>query len=251
MNITLVLTILALLSTRAIAQDKTLTDYGVEISFSGDKDIFPESWLTREIDAKAISLDSAEIERSKRIITKALNKYPVDLVKRNLTNVYVVKKIEYYGQDSGGANSTSQIYLTNNGIRDGYSDFWIEQSFHSEFSSILFRNYSFFFDKKKWTSNNKDVQYGQIGDEVLKSGIDITQFDFELNKVGILSEYGKASVEEDFNSFAGNLFLSSNGFWEIGESRKRIKKKTDQAIQFYSLMDKSFNEAYFRQVSKK
>jgi hypothetical protein len=239
------------LASGAISQDKTLADFGIEVSFSADQTIFPKSWLTNEINGKATPLDSAEFERSKKVIIKALNKYPAELIKKHLSKVYVVSSLEFYGQSYGGTNSTSDIYLTNRGKDWGYSDFWIEQAFHSEFSSILFRNYSFLFDKKKWVSYNKDIQYGESGTQALKEGKASTEFDFELNKRGILAQYGTASIEEDFNMFAHNIFLSTTGFWEIGKMHKRIFKKTNQVIEFYNRIDSRFNLAYFQAISSK
>jgi len=251
MNRSLILLFFISLSTRAVSQDKGLSDFGVEISFSVDDEIFPKPWLTKEINGKATPLDSSEFERSKAIIIKALNKYPVDVIAKHLTKVYVVNRLEFYGLEYGGTNSTSVVYVANRGIDFGYSDFWIEQAFHHEFSSILFRNYSSLFDKKKWTSYNKGIRYGKSGTEALKQGKASEQFDLELNKRGILAQYGTASIEEDFNEFAQNLFLSNLGFWEIGETQKRIWNKTNQAIEFYNHIDSRFDVQYFRGISKK
>jgi hypothetical protein len=235
----------------AFSQEKGFADCGVEPDFSGTKDILPESWLTPAINGKVVPLDSSEFERSTAIVLKALNKYPVDVVRKHLTKICVVKYLEFYGQEYGGTNSTSTIYISNKGAALGYTDFWIEQAFHSEFSSILFRNFSFLFDEAKWTSNNVDVYYGASGTDALKNGKASKKFDFELNRRGILCEYGMASLEEDFNTFAENLFLSSTGFWEIGKLQKRIKKKVNQVVQFYNLIDDHFTEDYFRKVSGK
>jgi hypothetical protein len=240
-----------LLFVHTFSQNKSLAEFGVEISFSADSKIFPSSWLTKEINGKAAPLDTAEFERSRAVIIKALNKYPVELIAKHLTKVYIVNHLEFYGLSYGGTNSTSMIYLINKGVGLGYSDFWIEQAFHSEFSSILFRNYSFLFDKKKWISKNSGIRYGQSGTEALRLGKASTVFDFELNKKGFLSLYGTASIEEDFNTFAENLFLSSTGFWEIGKRQKRIDKKTKQVIQFYNQIDSRFDLNYFTTVSKK
>ncbi|WKZ61035.1 MAG: hypothetical protein QY309_06015 [Cyclobacteriaceae bacterium] len=233
------------------SQDNTLADFGIEIIFSADHKIFPEAWLTEEINGRATPLDTGEFKRSKAIITKALNKYPVELIRKHLTKIYVVGQLEFYGQEYGGTNSISEIYLSNGGSNLGYTDFWIEQAFHSEFSSILLRNYSFLFDKKKWISQNKGIHYGKSGTDALKHGKASETFDLELNKKGVLSLYSTASIEEDFNSFAENLFKSNTGFWEIVKMHKRIREKTSQIIEFYHRLDGRFDEKYFKSVSQK
>ena len=234
----------------SIAQQKTLSDFGVVLNFSADDHIFPESWLSKEINGKAISLDSVEYKRSEKAILKALNKYPVHLIKKNLTKIYVVKRLEFYGLKYGGTNSTAIVYIANQGADNGYTDFWLEKTFHHEFSSILLRNFSSMFNNRKWISSNRDIKYGKSGVEALKLGKDSEEFDETLNKRGILSQYGTASMEEDFNTFAENLFLSSEGFWKIESVHNRIKNKVKQIVQFYNKIDNRFNEEYFRVVSK-
>jgi hypothetical protein len=251
MNRLLLVVALGFITTNAISQERPLADFGVEINFLADDKIFPKSWLTEEINAKATSLDTGEYARSKAIIIKALNKYPAEVVRRHLTKIYVVRQLEFYGQSYGGTSSTSEVYVVNDGADMGYTDFWIEQAFHSEFSSILFRNYLFLFDKKKWISYNKGIHYGQYGVDALKEGKASKVFDLELNKKGVLSQYGTASIEEDFNIFAENLFSSSTGFWQIVKTQDRIRQKTEQVIEFYNLIDDRFTEEYFRMISEK
>jgi len=243
---------LLLLTTTEAQEDKIFSDYSVEIKFSCDSNAFPSSWLNKEINAKATNLDSNEIVRSKKIISKALLKYPINLVKLNLTKIYILKSLEFYGQPYGGTNSKSCIYLSNKGIQEGYTDSWIEQKFHSEFSSIFYRNYSFLFDKTKWiSSNDSDIKYGNSGVDAIRNGKAITLFDMELNKKGILYLYAISSIEEDFNSYAENIFLSSLGFWEITDMHKKVKKKMIQVVDFYHKINKSFNLEYFKSISIK
>ena len=88
----------------------------VNIIFKAEGNIFPDSWHSKKINAKGISLDSKEYERSEKIIKTALKKYPDNLIRANLKNVYVLKNIVFYGQSFGGTNSTSNVYLSNDGM---------------------------------------------------------------------------------------------------------------------------------------
>jgi len=236
--------------TIAAAQQFKLSDFGVELSFTADADIFPMTWLTPEVNGKAVSLDTSEMERSERIIVKALNKYPVELIRKNLLKIYVVRRLEFYGQSYGGTNSAEVLYLSNDGLANGYSDFWIEQAFHSEFSSILFRNFYFLFSEKRWKALNDGITYGPSGLDALKQSKASKVFDADLARRGVLSQYGTASVEEDFNLFAENLFFSSPGFWTLVKDEKRIRKKTDEVIRMYNRIDPMFTESYFREISR-
>jgi hypothetical protein len=55
-------------------------------------EIFPASWLTRKIDAKAEVLRDADRERARRIIAAALQKYPPAVLAANLKSVFRVRR---------------------------------------------------------------------------------------------------------------------------------------------------------------
>jgi hypothetical protein len=240
---------LCFLCIKAFSQ-KSFADYGIKVDFTVDDHTFPDSWKTAAINAKGVPLDTSEYERSKRIALKALNKYPVDVIKKNLVKICFLSKMEFFGVAYGGTNSNNVVYLTNRGVGEGYTDEWLEQTFHHEFSSILWRNFKFLFDEKSWLANNDNVQYGMSGKDAIKTGRDSKEFDFELNKRGMLAEYSLATLEEDVNVFAENIFRCSRGFWELGNVHERIKNKTRIIIQFYHGINPFFTEEYFRKVSE-
>ena len=127
----------------AVEQEYDLFDwrdtfYENNIIFTADGNIFPSSWYGSGIDAKAESLSAGEIERSKRIIITALDKYPTQLLKNNLKSVYVLKSMSFYGVNYGGTNLPPDIvYAANDGVGMGGTDIVVEQTFHHEFSSVL------------------------------------------------------------------------------------------------------------------
>ena len=89
---------------------------GVEIIFTAEDGMFPYTWYSGDIKGKAVSLDSSEIIRSTEIVKKALSKYPVDVIKKNLDKIYVMKSLEFYGVIYGGTNTKNIVYIANNGI---------------------------------------------------------------------------------------------------------------------------------------
>lgn len=233
-----------------VAQD-TLIDKrtGISIIFSAKGKIFPEGWYSEKINGKGKSLDTIEYERSIKVIEKSLLKYPTKVIQQNLTSIYILNYLEFFGQPFGGTTSSNRVYLSNKGRNKGYTDHYIEQLFHAEFSSILLRNHKANFDEDKWKRlNPTNFKYGSGGVNALKKGKSSEQFDDQLNKMGFINEYATSSLENDFNSFAKNIFLPKKGFDEVFETYENINKKRTLIIDFYHKIDSNFNDQFFNKL---
>lgn len=226
---------------------------GVEIIFTAEDGMFPYTWYSGDIKGKAVSLDSSEIIRSTEIVKKALSKYPVDVIKKNLDKIYVMKSLEFYGVIYGGTNTKNIVYIANNGIGTGYTNDFIERIFHEEFSSVLLANYPDAFNKIKWAGiNEHDFKYSCVnGYEALKSGNDSEEFNDILNEKGFLDEYGMSTLENDMNSFAKNMFMAKPNFWRIVPKNNRLSMKLELVVNFYHKIDKTFTLDYFKKISSK
>src|SRR5215218_7736508 len=141
----IILSTLFALTSTAASRDTIIQ--GVNIKFTYTQTIYPESWRLVPISGQGESLAKEEIHRSRLIIARSLKKYPVSVLSTNLSGIYVLKSLKFYDVGYGGTNSTDDVYITNNGIAMGYTDAYVEQTFHHEFSSILFRNYPDFLNQ--------------------------------------------------------------------------------------------------------
>ena len=224
------------------------TFYEENIIFTADINIFPSSWYDSPIDAKAESLAAGEIERSKKIIITALDKYPTRLLKYNLKNVYVLKSMNFYGVNYGGTNSSDNVYVVNDGAVMGYTDILIEKIFHHEFSSVLKYNYS--FDETAWRQVNPEgfVYFDEAtgGAGAIKAGRASQEFDPSEHEIGFLYEYAESTAENDFNSFAENIFMGDKNFFNTVESYGKLEMKLDLIVQFYNSLDPIFTIEYFK-----
>ena len=222
---------------------------GVRIVWALEDDMFPRSWLSARINAQAEPLSEKEIDRSIAIVTKSLRKYPTKLIKSNLKVVYVVHRLKFFGVSAAGTNCYWKVYIVNRGIAEGFTDDFIEKVFHAEFSSILFDNYNTKFDQESWKKiNPQSFKYGTSGVDAVKqqkASENITDF---LLQQGFLSEYAQSTLENDFNSFAKNVFTADDHFWDIVGRHERIRKKLTLFINFYHSLDPVFSEEYFRNI---
>lgn len=237
-------------STIILAQTRyTLSQYNVEIIFETENNMFPRNWYNGKINAHVTSLNTDEQIRSLKIIQKTLKKYPNNFIKRHLKKIYILHTLQFFNKKFGGTYSIEKgaIYLSNKGIFLGYTDNYIERTFHAEFSSILLNTYPHLFSKEKWL-NYSLVKHGNSGVTALKNGNADTNFSKEFHIKGFLNQYASSSIENDFNSFAKNIFCDKHSFWRITEKYSLIKQKKELIINFYQSLDNQFNESFFKKL---
>ena len=221
----------------------------VSIHFDYDQTIYPESWRISPVNGAGASLEKSERQRSKRILSKCLLKYPLPVLQKNLRSVYVLRYIKFYNVGYGGTNSDMDIFITNDGATLGYSDTYIEQTFHHEFSSILYRNYPLWLDDAAWMNCNPpgfDYTDPENGVGAIRNRRSSQEIDTALCREGFLTQYAMSGLENDINTIAQNLFRPAGSFWETVDLYPAIARKTRILISFYRKLDAKFTEDYFR-----
>jgi len=224
---------------------------GIKVEFDYTLSIFPSSWQVAPINARAENMPRSEIMRAKGVITDALNKYPLSLLKQELTGVYFVRTMRFYDVAYGGTNSENSVYISNDGVKMGYTANYIEQTFHHEFSSILLRNHPSFLDTAEWKKSNIagfDYNDPENGVGAIRNNQSSQDLDTVLCAKGFLTQYALSGMENDLNTIAQNLFSPSEGFWKIADRFPRINTKVKLLIAFYNKIDPLFTEAYFRKL---
>ncbi len=222
---------------------------GVSVTAAYSKAIFPPSWQVEPISADAESIDPAEISRSIQVTVKAINKYPENVLKQNLRSVFWVRKMSFYNVGYGGTNSENALYLSNDGMANGFTNQYLEQTFHHEFSSILLRNYPDFLDTTAWKKANEpgfDYNDPEDGVGAIRNNASSQELDTILAKRGLITQYAMSSLENDVNTLAQNLFCPDRGFWKIVDNYPRIHAKVKMLIDFYSKINPVFTEQFFR-----
>ena len=233
-----------------MAQDNTLAGpAGTSIYYQVDKKIFPCKWRNNRTRPEFSSIDAKDIPGMQAILNTALDKYPENVLRKNLKRIYVLKTMFFFGLEFGGTYYKRKVYITNNGIENGYTDEYIEGTFHHEFSSVLLKRHKRYIDKKAWSiANPPGFEYGDGGLEALRTEKTSIKLDSTLFANGFLNEYSLASFEEDFNCYAEFIFLSDAGFWEAWGNNEAIQKKTAILIRFYQRFDPIYTLEYFRSL---
>lgn len=223
---------------------------GVIISFVSERNMFPMDWMIDESNPKTENLNPEEYSRTKEIINRALNKYPVSLLQINLRKIYALSYLEFYDMEYGGTYYNDVLYITNKGILEGYDDVYVEQTIHHEFSSILYWNYIGNYSETKWSEcNDENASYGEGGFEALGTDDADLNFNADMHKLGFLYAYGRSDKENDFNSFVENLFKPTDGFWYIVDEYPCIKCKVELLIELFQQLHPRFTLSYFKSLN--
>jgi hypothetical protein len=235
----------------AEAEQRVIAETPVRIVTSSDPAIFPESWRGAKVAASGEALPEEQFERVRRILDRALKKYPPRILETHLRAIYALSELRYSGVITAGTNSRTSVYLKFGDEQKRYTDAVIEGVFHAEFSSILLRNCADDFDQAAWKAANPPgftyLGHGVEAVKQRKAGLVRTE---GLHAQGFLVEYGQSTLENDLNGMAAALFQGDAALWQIADRFPRIQRKLDLAVAFYHAIDPAFTEASFRSLCR-
>ena len=164
-----------------------------------------------------------------------------------------LKDMKFYDVGFGGTNSSDAVYITDQGVSLGYTDKYLEQTFHHEFSSILLRNKPAYLDTNVWKAANATTfvyNDPENGVGAIRNNQSSQTLDTFLCQKGLLTQYAGSGIENDVNTIAQNLFVPDRDFWSYVDRFPRIRKKVTLLISFYNQFDPVYTETYFRKMDK-
>jgi hypothetical protein len=207
-------------------------EFGVRVHVTYDRDsYFPTRWKRAPVSAQGIQIEPDGAMQLKRLIPGFLSMYPRALIANNLRAIYLLKSMNFYGREYAGAYCRGGIYITSRGEDHGWEDLFRSAMMHSEFSSILYRNYG--FPTGEWSKiNESDWRYFGSGKD-FPDRPDLYDETEDLLRKGFICAYGQASVEEDVNMYifaAIHRWLSLNS---AAARHKRVKQKLEVLTRFY------------------
>ncbi len=220
---------------------------GIQLKFKATDETFPENWYSEEINAHTTSLPNSEKKRSTAVLFAALDKYPLPIIQEHLIEIYLFGVLEFFNQGYAGTYSDNTLYMSNGGVDEGFTDGFIEQTFHHEFSSILWYAHPDLLDTMAWKKLNK-IDYGDGGIQALIDDNDSQTFDTYYNERGFLFQYASSDLENDINSFAENLFAPTLEFRNALKKHPVLRKKMALLIAFYTALDPSLKSSFFAEL---
>ncbi|MFN8577589.1 MAG: hypothetical protein U0354_12100 [Candidatus Sericytochromatia bacterium] len=215
--------------------------YNVDIRYTRMGKYFPDYWIKQKIDIDFQEIDLNEVKRFPKLLDKALSTYSLNTIKKYLKNVNLFKSLYFYKTNYGATYDHNSIYMTSNGIKNNYTDSYLINIFHHEFSSLLLMYNK--FPEEEWKSwSPRGFKYNNGGLEALKNNKYSLYGSDDLYKLGLLSEYSLASFEEDFNVYSGLILENPNNIYKLIKKYPYIKEKFKIWIKYYNSIDPQISE---------
>jgi len=137
------------------------------------------------------------------------------------------------------------MYLTDSGRKEGFTDFYIKQTFHHEFSSALMKNHD--FPIERWLdANPPDVKYETDFEKYLRSiaqDRDLQGSEYFYQR-GMISKYSYSTMENDFNLYAQTVFNEPKRMKDLVKKYPLIRKKYEILKEFYLSISPKFSNTF-------
>ena len=217
--------------------------YGIKIVYAISAD-YPPLLIGGERAKFSVleQIDNNTLAHYGDLLRKALNKYPIHVIKSYLSAICFAKTMQVDGVYCGGTYDQfrHRVYLTNNGQ---LSDDRAIANFHHEFSSLLLSRNGFFLNN--WYRQNPqkfsylDENHNDWSEVTLS--LEATKTDY---KKGFMNNYSQTNFENDFNEYAAMIFTHPQKFKKIMNQYPRVRGKFLLFLDFYHKIDPIFTEAY-------
>lgn len=215
--------------------DRALTDlesrYHVQIHYRYDPStFFPPAWTGPSMDIHAEEIHWKDAATLAPTLEQFFTTHPASVIDGNLEHIYLLGRLSFQGRDYGGTHADKSIYLVWDRSRK-YTQPFILERLHSEFSSILREQYAFPADR--WMHvNPPHFRYTGTGFEMLGDH-DIYEYTDQEWADGFLYKYSRSSMENDFNMISAWLFTKPDVLEEVAAKSIRIHRKIMLAEEFY------------------
>lgn len=183
-------------------------------------------------------------------IKEGLSKYPSELIKNNLSAVFISGEIKSNGIVAGGAVVGSWIYVAADQSNQLIPPQTYADTLHHEFSSILMREYR--FPTIRWVLANKPgFKYPEDRKTIIKAASPESRANPKDARIwydaGFVHDYGMSSIMNDFNTYAELAMGSPKKLKQLTFQFPRIRLKTSLLVEFYGGLAPELKE-YFHSV---
>lgn len=232
-------------------QARRLSDtHNIEIKAGDPSLFFPKKYATQDENFSRLTMEGTTLQESKESldgIEGALATYPPGFVSSIIDTICISGPMKIEGAEAGGTYGTKWIILTNiekwNGTKANYEN--ALRGVHHELSSlILMRS---IFTSITWPDLlPSDWKPAANNYEALMVNYELAQ---DYNQ-GFLTEYGKTSMENDFNIYAEFAFVEPERLRVLAQEYPIIAKKLGLFISAYTNISPEFSDYFNKYFAK-
>lgn len=230
--------------------------WDIEVRYQGDTSTFylplphiPDAWKLEPVAAP-------DIVPGLKAISTALSAYPQSYVKAASSQVgiiYLCRKISINGLEFGGMFSAGAIYVPAIDMDDAYEVTFAQDAVHHEFA--LTGLYGGQSPQDAWRAVNPPG-FAYRGDtdksivDTAEHRADANDATDDVHEAGFIFEYAKASLVEDWQTYAEQAFGHPEGLIGLVKRFPRVKAKAKIFVDHYEMLDPAFG-AYFERTGLK
>ena len=234
--------------------EKVFKQYSVDISTYISRQDFPKDWvgnyhLTEQTIADAVD-NIFDRSRFLRALSEDIEKYPKDIIKNNLTTLYLINNFTIKGAKvSGSYNVEKQAIYLLNSHSYRISKERIKKTFHHEMSSILKNNYH--FNKNLWRAAAGDKFLYKVEEDPAYLWMQLHGHTEKIDQQtllarGLLRQYGETGIENDFNIYAAEIFTNPQRIKKLIGLYPIIQRKYQVFKDFYLSIDPGFAPVFYK-----
>jgi hypothetical protein len=212
-----------------------------------DETDLPSSWRSG---ARFDKVDDATFEKTKIVLAKGLAKYPSDVIANTLDSIYIVKKIEWDSVEMSGTFGDRCVLVCNDSSNPSwFSNSAVEFIFHNELSGLLFKQHPEHLDVQLWNPTLPvGFQYRGTSFEMVRDSLNLLRVKKDNFDDGFLMWYSTSELAKDFSLIGAHLFMNQSWFWKAARQSRRLGRKVELAISFYSSLSPVFSKEYFQRL---
>lgn len=215
--------------------------FNISVLYKESQQYIPLLWKIQPGSVSSSSVTIENLQRLIRILPRELKKYPIQILKENISRIFVLGELKFDNIPVGGAYLDKSVYITVNNSR--YEDYlkFLTGVFHHELSSILMYHYK--LQEESWSIiNPTDFSYAKTEEEKLKALDKSSSIDGrdQLYRYGFLTEYNQASLENDFNMYAEFAFSRPDRLEKLAREYPLIRRKVILLKEFYLSISRDF-----------
>lgn len=221
------------------ALDRIELEYGIPIHYEYNYSTYFADTLLQRNCTKQLSARNPELINSFMVaqtIENFLNRYPKQLIKRNIRGIYLLNDLFCNHIPYGGTVSEKGIYVE---VYKHTDNNWLSNALHHEFSSMLIRYNT--FDMRKFVEiSGYDAYRSDTEQDCLRFSNCRSNADTRLYENGFLDHYALTSHENDINVYAEYMFVHERQLKELASRYPLIDKKYLFLKDFYRYLGVKF-----------